>query len=112
MSNNGKDEKETRVLVIGDANTGDLVEKIESTLESKDIKTVSKSTVSTVSALALASGWLDYDMPWNRGGDNSTVRKESKCSLPDCENTTKHNGGYCCAEHCKEHRKMRSTKNA
>jgi len=27
-----------------------------------------------------------------------------KCLLPGCENTTDHNGGYCCAEHCKAHR--------
>lgn len=28
-----------------------------------------------------------------------------KCRLPDCQKTTTHNGGYCCAEHCKLHRK-------
>ena len=27
-----------------------------------------------------------------------------KCSLPSCENLTEHNGGYCCAEHCRQHR--------
>ncbi|MGB2826186.1 MAG: hypothetical protein WBC49_06080 [Thermoplasmata archaeon] len=28
-----------------------------------------------------------------------------KCVLPECTTMTKHNGGYCCAEHCDEHRR-------
>ena len=28
-------------------------------------------------------------------------KKEKKCLLKDCQRTTTHNGGYCCAEHCK-----------
>lgn len=28
-----------------------------------------------------------------------------KCVLPECTTMTKHNGGYCCAEHCVEHRR-------
>lgn len=35
------------------------------------------------------------------GGNNKPSRK---CGLPGCERTTQHNGGYCCAEHCKEDR--------
>jgi hypothetical protein len=30
-------------------------------------------------------------------------RPETKCALPGCEVMTDHNGGYCCAEHCREH---------
>ena len=30
-----------------------------------------------------------------------------KCSLPGCGETTTHNGGYCCAEHCRQHRILR-----
>lgn len=42
--------------------------------------------------------------------ENSAVRKRSmerlkKCALPECEETTIHNGGYCCAEHCREHKR-------
>lgn len=33
----------------------------------------------------------------------STRKVAKKCSLPGCENLTEHRGGYCCAEHCKEH---------
>jgi hypothetical protein len=29
-----------------------------------------------------------------------------KCLLPDCNKETRHNGGYCCAGHCLEHRQM------
>jgi len=32
-------------------------------------------------------------------------RPYKKCLLPGCEEMTSHRGGYCCAEHCKEHRK-------
>ena len=32
-------------------------------------------------------------------------RLATKCSLPGCDEMTTHNGGYCCGEHCKEHRR-------
>lgn len=32
------------------------------------------------------------------------IKEPTICKLPSCENLTTHNGGYCCAEHCKEHR--------
>jgi hypothetical protein len=34
-------------------------------------------------------------------------KPKRKCLLPDCENLTAHNGGYCCAEHCKNHKKLK-----
>ena len=34
-------------------------------------------------------------------------KPQTQCVLPGCENLTAHNGGYCCAEHCKQHREMR-----
>jgi hypothetical protein len=27
------------------------------------------------------------------------LRRERKCLLPDCPNLTRHNGGYCSADH-------------
>jgi hypothetical protein len=27
--------------------------------------------------------------------------------LPGCETMTTHNGGYCCADHCKSHKKLK-----
>lgn len=38
-------------------------------------------------------------------------KKAKKCALPSCRETTKHNGGYCCAEHCREHRAILRTSN-
>ncbi len=35
-------------------------------------------------------------------------REARKCKLPGCDKTTTHNGGYCCAEHCKQHREMKA----
>lgn len=35
-------------------------------------------------------------------------REARKCALPGCDKLTTHNGGYCCAEHCKQHREMKS----
>jgi hypothetical protein len=34
-------------------------------------------------------------------------KKKQKCALPDCAEMTSHNGGYCCARHCKLHREKR-----
>ena len=33
-----------------------------------------------------------------------------KCLLPGCEIKTTHNGGYCCAEHCRQDKKARGFK--
>lgn len=30
-------------------------------------------------------------------------RTARQCALPGCEAMTTHNGGYCCADHCREH---------
>jgi len=35
-----------------------------------------------------------------------------KCRLPECDLHTAHNGGYCCAEHCLEHRRLRTARKA
>jgi len=34
-------------------------------------------------------------------------RQPQKCLLPGCNKMTTHNGGYCCAQHCKLHQEMR-----
>jgi hypothetical protein len=39
-------------------------------------------------------------------------RTAHRCGLPGCEATTTHNGGYCCADHCREHRQRQRTANA
>lgn len=32
------------------------------------------------------------------------ARPLRKCRLPRCSEVHQHNGGYCCADHCREHR--------
>jgi len=32
---------------------------------------------------------------------------EVRCALPGCTNSTRHNGGYCCADHCRKDQKRR-----
>jgi len=34
-------------------------------------------------------------------------KRHQKCGLKDCQRTTTHNGGYCCAAHCKLDRERR-----
>lgn len=40
-------------------------------------------------------------------GPNEPPKEKSgkKCLLFSCSNLTTHNGGYCCADHCKQDRK-------
>ena len=33
-------------------------------------------------------------------------KQEGKCHLPGCEMEKSGRGGYCCAEHCREHRRQ------
>jgi hypothetical protein len=41
-----------------------------------------------------------------------TERTEHRCALPGCEAMTRHNGGYCCADHCREHRQRQRPANS
>jgi hypothetical protein len=36
----------------------------------------------------------------------------TRCALPGCPRETTHNGGYCCADHCREHRQRQRAANA
>ena len=38
-------------------------------------------------------------------------RTPAQCALPGCEAMTTHNGGYCCADHCREHRQRQRAAN-
>jgi hypothetical protein len=45
-------------------------------------------------------------------GPAHTIQKPGKpCLLPECEDYTTHNGGYCCVEHCKLHMQLLKIKN-
>ena len=34
-------------------------------------------------------------------------KPEKECLLEGCDERTSHNGGYCCADHCREHKRIR-----
>jgi hypothetical protein len=54
-----------------------------------------------IAASEHASGLLDVAT----GRRRQTKRQAKQCALPGCEAVTTHNGGYCCADHCREHRR-------
>ncbi len=66
----------------------------------------SKLYLATAMGMMLASG---YPVPYSL---RKPGPKQRVCLLPDCANVTYHNGGYCSAAHCKEHKQMlRTAKN-
>jgi len=50
--------------------------------------------------------------PGNRTvfGDPQSKVEPKKCLLRGCEKLTTHNGGFCCAEHCKEYKRIEKKK--
>ena len=50
-------------------------------------------------AVTMASGLFD-------GFPKPMFREKRRCCLPGCGIETEHNGGYCCAAHCHEHRQQ------
>lgn len=51
------------------------------------------------------SSSLGFTPPGERRLKNLQYHPLKKCLLKDCQKMTQHNGGYCCAEHCKKDRK-------
>jgi hypothetical protein len=60
----------------------------------------------TSMATMLAAAMMMGGLP---GDKTPEPKKERKCLLPGCEKTTIHNGGYCCGEHCRQHRALRKS---
>ena len=60
--------------------------------------------------LQLADCYMNYvpkrmiDTAAEAIGSKFRDRPARKCLLPGCGNLTNHRGGYCCAEHCREHK--------
>jgi len=54
-------------------------------------------------SMSLLSGLYGASGMFGRVPKALRERPETKCALPGCEVMTDHNGGYCCAEHCREH---------
>ena len=58
-------------------------------------------------AMMFLAAIMGYGMAGLRKGTpilTEREKKSRKCLLPSCAALTTHNGGYCCAEHCKQHR--------
>lgn len=48
-----------------------------------------------------------FENSFGRGLERSLYpapKPSRECLLPGCQNQTRHNGGYCCADHCRAHR--------
>ena len=70
----------------------------------------SRSEEMMAMAFLAAAGGMGWGMApmraWSATSYGSSEPKLAKCGLPSCKTMTTHNGGYCCAEHCKEHRRI------
>ena len=86
----------------------------------KSIAMIGAGNPSLSTALLAGSVWTlmsrgDYDGSARALAAACGVRKAERqatpCALPGCENMTTHNGGYCCADHCREHRQRQRTAN-
>jgi hypothetical protein len=69
----------------------------------EELKQRDNQLTSSFLAAVMGLGWA---VPIPR---TKKKKKTSKCLLPGCNIETNHNGGYCCAEHCKEHKTLSRT---
>ena len=69
---------------------------------------VNNNMLAWMMAMGLEAPW-EYKRHPSMGLPSWIRREKPKtvCLLPGCEETTTHNGGYCKAEHCAEHRMQR-----
>lgn len=58
---------------------------------------------SNLALLATVAGVMGWALPFPRA---KAAKEMVKCALSGCEVMTAHNGGYCCAEHCRKHRRF------
>lgn len=61
-------------------------------------------------AAALTS-FFEMGIPGIFGTSRPSVKQKVKCGLKDCNRTTTHNGGYCCAKHCQLDRQRKRSGN-
>jgi len=53
---------------------------------------------------AMSSEFMSHGRDYLSPRFRKTEKKQTQCALPGCEVMTIHNGGYCCADHSREHR--------
>ena len=56
---------------------------------------------------AMATCATGLGLPAGGNSRHTNTKREATCALPTCQVKTTHNGGYCCADHCRKHREMR-----
>lgn len=69
------------------------------------------SALLAVSELALFRGTTTTYGPILTTRREPKPKTPTRCGLPGCSHTTTHNGGYCCADHCRLHQRERRTAN-
>lgn len=95
-------DKDTKILVVGSGARADDIKKFTS--EGTELIFAPPPNPNEISNLlyALHPGLIDAIA-------NKLLPKDKpvkKCKLPDCNNLTDHNKGYCCADHYKSHHKQ------
>lgn len=70
-------------------------------------KTATKSLLASATAAAVAG--MVGEHPWGFAKGKKSKQLQ-KCGLSGCDKMHDHNGGYCCPEHCREHRKMQKNR--
>lgn len=68
---------------------------------------MSNNAMSSATAMLAALAMSGAGMPGMEGIKFPKEKKEPtprKCILPGCEKQTIHRGGYCCAEHSRQHK--------
>jgi hypothetical protein len=89
-----------KVLVVDDSiATRSPLSEIPMAIPGYRARRVSAATM-ILSSLAMNMGW---SLP-GLGPGVGPVRPTKTCLLPGCNIRHKHNGGYCSADHCREHR--------
>ena len=62
--------------------------------------------ITATTTLIGADDWLAC-LPHHTSAEPWRAKPLRKCALPGCCVMTDHNGGYCCAEHCRKHKGTR-----
>jgi recombinational DNA repair protein RecR len=71
-----------------------------------------QNLLDTIAILGMMNSWGDpRHSQFIKAMQPYVVEKKArKCLLPSCNILTKHNGGYCCGDHCREHDRIKIVK--
>ena len=94
-------DKNNKILVVGSGASADEIRKIIP--ETTELIFAPPPNPNKLSAYGLITGMLIDSMADTLLPKDKPVKK---CRLPNCNNLTDHNKGYCCADHYKSHHKQ------